>query len=70
MNLLDKLEEIICDIEGLSDLLQLAGVSVSDRYASTALIYAGRTLEKLKPAVEEVEEATQKMIDTVKGATK
>lgn len=70
MNLLDKLEEIICDIEGLSDLLQLAGVSVSDRYASTALIYAGRALEKLKPAVEEVEEATQKMIDTVKEATK
>lgn len=69
MNLHDKLEEIYCDIEELSELLQLARVSVNDRYVSTAMIYAGRALEKVKTALEEVEETTQKMIDTVKGAT-
>lgn len=68
MNLLDKLEEIICDIEGLSDLLRLAGVSVNDNVTSTALIYAGRALEKLKVAAEDIEGDVLKMITTVKGA--
>ena len=66
MNLLDKIEEIICDIEGLSALLSLAGISVNDNNASTALIYAGRTLERIKTAVEETENAVGDLTKTVK----
>lgn len=66
MNLLDKIEEIICDIEGLSTLLSLAGISVNDNSASTALIYAGRTLEHIKTAVEETENAVEDLTETVK----
>ncbi len=70
MNLLDKLEEIVCDIEGLSDLLRLAGVSVNDNTASTAMIYAGRALERLKAAAEEVEGSVQQIIFTAGGTAK
>ena len=67
MNLLDKLEEVICDIEGLSALLTLSGVSVNDNTASSAMICAGNQLNRTKETAEEVMSALESMNFTMQG---
>lgn len=67
MNLFDKLEELICDLEGLSEILSLAGASVNDNAASTALIYAGRAVQKLQESAEDIEDTVHKLKSAMQG---
>lgn len=67
MKLLEMLEEVICDLEGLAALLTLSGVSVNDNTASSAMIYAANQLRRTKETAEEVMSALESMNFTMQG---
>lgn len=67
MKLLEMLEEVICDLEGLSALLTLSGVSVNDNTASSAMIYAANQLRRTKETAERAEGAVEELNFTMEG---
>lgn len=69
MNLLEKLEEAICDTEGIAALLTLSGLSVNDSTASSAMIYAANAVRRFKIVLEDIESDISDMLDTIKGVT-